>query len=676
MASAVQMPTQRPGGPLRRGASLVLAGSVLLFLELPLQEVRVHAERQFTLSGGSPWSAGVLLSMALVSVGLLLTSVTFLWPGLIIARCRKPDASWRVALVEGLGLAFAIQFVLHALVIGLLGQSSSADHYRWLHRILAVVIAAVAGMAYPRRDGQPRISQGWAPALASALVAVGALTAILFARIVWQDFNPDGIELYTMAESLRTHVLPRIPTGEVPGINLGMLLVAHPVDWMAQAFGPSELAVRGPGMLYAVCLCYTVVTLIEEGAPRPLSKVEMLLASAGVLTICLVLFWNTSYDPYSTDLSSPASIDVLALAFLTVTLRSILQGNHLGAMGGAALLTATRPSGLMLCGLMCASLFLVHRFKRTRSLDAAFLATLTCVGVSIAYTWALRWLVADPASQGEGDLLYRLRYLRFDDWKRLAILAVPSGIVPIVSLLAWRRLRGFDAALILTWLGYGCFFYVLAFVALHHFAPAMLLPLIVFWRWRMHVADTGTRVVHGAVLVGLIASVWLAKPGDVSTFRAERQTAARLDYRIGRYGQSYEGTRQAFEGRKVLDSLFTPFASPLDPSKTRLGSNWALIHYSATAAKARTPDYIVQAHDAPAPGAPYQEVASVERSTLWVRDPAAWRRERTSPPPLDPRSWLFDVPRLTLFRHLGAERGVAQLDLRNLLAKLRGRSGS
>lgn len=611
--------------------------------------------------------------MGLVAAAIGVTGLSFLWPGLVLARGMHPTLPWRGVLLHGTYSAFILQFLTHAAVLLALGPEGDPDSYRWMHRGVALSLAAACAILLgPRRPG--KWWDGAPGATGLFLLAVAVPTVLLFPRLVWQDFNPDGIELFTMAQSLSGHLLPRIPTGEVPGINLGMLLVAHPVDWIAQAMGASELAVRAPGVLYPACLSAAVATCVEGSAPRSLLVRERVLLYAGVLAVSLVLLWNTSYDPYSADLSSPASIDLLAMVFFVGTLGSVLAGERGGAVLGAALLTATRPTGLMLCGLLSMTLLVTTRGKRTRQVDAALLATLACIVVSVVYSRLLAWFVADPASQGEGDLFYRLRYLRFNDWQRLLIILVPSGLVPAFSLAAWRRHDQRDWAIILTGLGYGGFFFGLAFVALHHFAPVMLLPLIVFWRGQLR---TVTRPwMHGAVGVGALGAIWLASPGKGPVFRAERDLGRRLEYRVGSYGRSYAGTREAFEGRRVLDSLLTPFSSPLDPSGTRLGSNWALIHYSATSAGKLPPDYIVQPATSPAPGPGWTSQGTVSGTVLYIRDLAQWHRDRESPPPLDPRSPLFDVPRTTLFRHLGVPAGVPQLDARALMERLISRGTS
>jgi hypothetical protein len=60
-------------------------------------------------------------------------------------------------------------------------------------------------------------------------------------------------------------------------------------------------------------------------------------------------------------------------------------------------------------------------------------------------------------------------------------------------------------------------------------------------------------------------------------------------------------------------------------------------------------------------------VAATDSAALFVRDLERWRRERAAPPPPDPRSRLYDVPRPTLFAQWGLKRGVPQVDLRKLL---------
>jgi hypothetical protein len=298
----------------------------------------------------------------------------------------------------------------------------------------------------------------------------------------------------------------------------------------------------------------------------------------------------------------------------------------------------------------------------------ALVALVTTLLLTFLYAIGVEALTGSQVAEGSGSLLRRVRFIRFDDWRRVAWLIVPSGILPALLLPSWRRLDDQARTLSLVTLAYFAFFYVLSFIALHHFAPAMFLPLAVFWR---HESQRGRRapapwlVATGA---GILVAIVAALPRTLEPYRSNRLMAATIAADIGN-ARGYASIRNQYDASRSLDSLFTPFFRVRDPRRERVGDPLSLLWYALRANPARdTALFIVQPADRPAPEGTTL-LGTARGYALHARDTAVAHRLRAIAPPPDPRSRLYDVPRTTLFQHMGREESV-QLDLRNVACRI------
>ena len=139
-----------------------------------------------------------------------------------------------------------------------------------------------------------------------------------------------------------------------------------------------------------------------------------------------------------------------------------------------------------------------------------------------------------------GGLIAELRYIQLGDVRRFLFVLVPAGILPGLGLLAWKRQDRVARALTVVTAVYFAVFYLKANIALHHFVPAMLLPLVVFWRLEARGSPSAIRgaAIAAAALVGLLVSM----PADRSPHtRARLIGAVAADTRAG-----YEGLEPSF----------------------------------------------------------------------------------------------------------------------------------
>lgn len=645
----------------RRAYRVAFALLVIAFLAASRDLIH-QIESAYPLDGGPALHAiGYVLLAVLMSVIGAVTLGAWVLPGWTASRVVCPGDSPAVRALRAVVIAFLIQPLVIATVVTLAGSMQPEAFRRNLLIGQGALLIGAALLPEPRsaRQGTESWSRDRSLLLAAYVFGIILLT---LPNIAWSDYNPDGIEILTLGRSLASYAVPRLWNGNLPPTDLGMFTAAFPIAWLVAVGGAGETAARLPAVGYAVCLAIGVVALAEQKARRALSSSEFAVVLLGSGAVFLTIALNTAYDPYSTDMASPASIDVLAMVFLLAMIYFVYAGAAAWAVASAVLLSLTRPTALLLAVLLAGAVFAVERDWRSPRLRLALLATAAALLVSVMHGFAL--------GAAGGGTLERIRYLRFDDWTRLRFLLIPSGVIPVLAWLRWRRMDAWSRVLALVAIGYFAFFYCMAFYSLHHFAPAMLLPLVTFWRGEAQRPSQGSASWRLATVAGVILAIVTALPRDFTVFRDTRRIASTISYEVGDYRGDFAGVRQAFAGSQALGLMFTsPYVR--DPQATRIAQSLALMHYSTMPSDRREPaQYVVRATDAPAPDGTTSQ-GSKGSATLYVRDTERWQRDRVSPPDPAPRSRWYDVPRPALFEHLGLEAGLAQIDLFQVLRRVK-----
>ena len=599
---------------------------------------------------------------------VLATLFVIVFPGICLALLRRPATSLAPLVVEAFALSMAVQILVHVVVSAWIPERSPRTVALLLIGTGAVCWLLLAVRRRRSRDvswtADDRRRLAW-------LVALPALAAaILLPVLCWQDFNPDGLEAFSTGRSLFSHSLPLLPNGRAAGIGLGMLTEAFPVHWFIALVGPVEAAARLPVILVLPVLFAGLIALAELGASRRLRAREEAALALGLAAVIVTIVYSASYHVYSADMASPGAIDLLAAAFLVGATLAWFTRDGPGFAVCTLLGFFTRPTMLLWLVLLgLGSLIAAPREWRRLAWIAAGL--LGCLAVGVVFERIAGPLAGLSFEQDSGALGHRLRFLRFTDLQRFAFLVVPSGFLPALALVAWRRQDESARALVVASAGYFAFFYVIAFTAPHHFLPVMLIPLAVLWR--MALARSPSRSLIAAAVAGALVGLVLSLPRTLAVDRSMRAIGAETDYRIGEYGDGFAGYREAFEGRRVLDSLFPTWQTGRDPAHERIGHAWVQVHYARRgAAPSGSANYVVLPVTEPPPP-DLTRLAADTIAALYVRDRELWQRERRSPPRTDFRSRIYDLPRTTLLEAWGAPAGAYDVDLRALSNRLLGR---
>ncbi len=588
-----------------------------------------------------------------------------------------------LALAAALGSASAMgRWLLHALALSLLAVSALAGvlgafapglsrgaPFGW--SVAALALLASLWLVHRVRTG-PRLPWPAQPAalVAPSVVAAWLALALLAPKFHWESFNGDGVHAFESTRLLLVQPTPFWPqeAGDIRGFpGLTSMLFAFPGAWFLRLFGENEGAARVSVVLYLLGVFAAIAALIEDARGR-VRALESVLVWCALLVYLLVMAFSASYDPYSADIALPATQDTLTVACVLGAIGASLRGDRAWTALFTALSYVSLPSGLMLLGLWLIAAFVFVRPRPLRGLAAMALALAACALAARAAPVALAAL-GQPLPGGEYEsLLARFAYLQLSDVRRLAFALAPCGIVPGLVLLGWRWFDPLSRALACVALAYFAFFYVQAYVSLHHFVPAMLLPLAAFWRSGPVAAPPTAVRARWAVALGLLAALWLSWPSSWRPLVHARRIGERLHAQVEGYEHSAPASLAA---ASALRHLFPPGLAAEVPESSYGGSPYIWNRYAQRELRdgARV-DYWLTRDDAPPPqGA--ERVANEGGCTLYVRDREVWRADRSVELPHPPGAPLYAIDRGRLF--LGAKprsEGPAIIDLRALRRRL------
>jgi hypothetical protein len=459
--------------------------------------------------------------------------------------------------------------------------------------------------------------------------------------------------------------IPRFPSaGGLGGLGGGVISMDYPVHWFLMLFGLIDAAARLPILLYAPVIFMALIALIEWRSARGLGMIgEISIAVVVVAFVTTLGFWGR-YNPYTGDFASPAALEAFTVLSLCGLLLYHWSGDRFAFIGFVLLAYFARPTTLIVLALLGVAALLFGSRERSRLLVRTVLGFATCVIAFILYE-----KIYLPYASGTGSVTYaassvlnRYRYLQFTDIGRLAYWAIPVGFVPALALLAFRRQDMWSRILAIVCLGYCLAFYLPAFVALHHFAPLMVLPAVVFWRMAL-VVDS--RFWPTIALTGAVAALPFALPGSNTVFREFRDAGMATEYRVGRLYGSWAEHRAALANQAPAALIYGRPSSITDPSAQLNISPIVLLHYATLLPHDAPPRYIIQSEEAPPP-AGFDRIGAGNQLAAFARDSSSLIADRANAPAVLATTSPFFIPQEVLLPHLGIRAGAYDLDLRSL----------
>lgn len=520
--------------------------------------------------------------------------------------------------------------------------------------------AASRAIAWPLAGADARTTMAW------LLLGPVLILVALLPKFLWENFNGDGAHAYEAARLLLRQPVPFWPpgAGEIGGFpGLTSALYAYPASWFIRLFGPLEASARLPYILYLVPLSSLLLLVIEHGRDWRPAHAERLVLWLSLLVYSMVVAFSATYSPYSADIALPATQDTLLVAcFLGFALASLRRDWPWVAL--FAVLTFTSlPNGILMIGFWMLAMAIRQRWRD--ALESA-IAIAGLIAFAFLVPFVLK-LVGSPAPGGEysgGGALVRFAFLQLTDVRRFLYLLVPCGIMPGIALFYWRRMD--DIAKTFALVTWACFLfaYVQAYSPLHYYIPAMLLPLVVYWRLPV-TAHRSRREITLAIAAAVVALV-LALPGNATVFTDARPVGETMEIRVGDYAHS---DPDAFRASTLIHELIPYDWEPEVPEAAFGGSPLVFHYYARHSPRTEPPNYVIQPADEAAPEG-MEQAATDGEFTAWVRSDVVWSAHRGIRPPTPAGSPFVRVPRGLLFRTEPLPEGFLLISLPAIAERL------
>jgi hypothetical protein len=600
----------------------------------------------------------------------------YVWMPLVVASAGIAVMTPGLLLTVGRGQISVERAVLRSFALSLLLVSGAASAVQALlgvpvtgRSFLAVVAALSVAAVIVRRQtlsGLRLDRAGWGSVGLLAGVPI-AMVTWLIPKIFFESFNGDGAHAFFTARLAVKQFLPFWdPTaGGVSGFpGVSTVLFAYPASWFVRLFGEFEAAVRLPyflvlGVAYAAILAFAA-------RARSLRFVDRVLVGLALVVYSVVQAFSSTYDPYSADLSMPGLPDTLQIVTFMGFVLAYLERNRGWMTCWLALALLSSPSGAMLVVFWLVAIVLVSA-REERSVAVRTAVQLVGLVVALALLPAALGAAGLPVPGNEhalAGLLTRFAFLQFTDIQRVGWVAVASGLFPMTVWVAWRRTSREGRALLIVSALYFAMFYVQAHIMLHHFVPAMLLPLAAVW----HARDwfRAPAAAAGAGLMAL-AAIWLSLPPSTQPIDVARVVGRTV---VDRVGGRADLEPAAFRRAELLRSLFPQDYDPSVPAGSYGGSQLAWLAYSQQQeTDSADINYVLVGPGQPPPvGA--RAVAQNDAGSLYVLNEGVLQAHKALRPPTPAGSRVFWTPRGILFRSVPLEDGPWILDVPELLRHL------
>lgn len=651
-------------------------GALLALLSLPAVVAPGAVARASALAAdalpSNPWFvvSHAFLLYGVVPLVAFSACVLVLSPGLLLTvhpERAAPEWLFR-AFVVSLGLVSVVSGLAQAI----LSEPLRGRGYALLLLASGAVAGAIAWWRAPVQGrGYARTSLRATTVRELAILIAGGVAAYyaLSPKLLFESFNGDGAHAFESSRLLLRHALPFWPesAGPVAGFpGVTTMLYAFPNAWFLRLFGEVEFAARLPFLLYLPIVGAGVLTLARAGREdAPFDLITVVAVAVGLACYATAMAFSATYSPYSADIALPATQDtLLMIAWLGVAIASLRR--EYGWLAWFVVLTyASLPSGLILVGFWLVARVLVERPRPWREVLLTGGLLVMCMAMA-ALLPRLLLAFGAPAPGGEYGLAGILRYfafLQFTDLSRLLYVAIPAGIFPVLVLMAWRAQDTVARALTLVTVAYIAFFFVQAQVSLHHFVPAMIIPLVVAVR----VADRQPLVGTTWLVLAVVALV-LALPQRALVHGAGRDVGATIVERVGDYASSDPAVLKA---STLLDQVFPYDWDPAVPARSYGGSPLVWNRYARhRAAVDSKTNYILQPRSEPVPAGWRLVAWESGGAALLMRSDAVLAAHRALRPDTSAGSRWLAVPRHTLFRSVATHEGQRSISAIDLLERL------
>ncbi len=594
--------------------------------------------------------------------------IFLLTPGLLLSLALGVSESAGRWMLSGFTLSLVVLSVATGTVQSLMGRPLRGGAF-----MLLVAACSLAGLAILllRRPRAWPLGRGRAGVtLAVSVTVAWLLLAALAPKFYWENFNGDGAHAYEAGRLLLYQPVPfwHAAAGEISQFpDLRSFLFTYPTSWFVRLFGEIEASARVPLVLYLAALFGAILALIESGRKDIPGAMERWLIWLALAVYAVVMGFSATYSFYCADLALPATQDTLLMVcYLGFVLEFVEK--RTGWIWFYATLTYTSaPNGVLLIGLWLVGAWLFFKPRPWREGGHAAAAVAACVfGSAILPGLLARLQLPVPGHEYGLAALNRYTYLLLSDWKRLAYIVVPCGILPAISLFFWKGHDSLSRALTFVTAAYFIGSYVQAFSSLHQFVPVMLLPIVVFWRHSIAANQRRRSAMLATVAGAGLAALILSFPTNFRPDTSGRRFGATIEDRTDGYNRSEPA---AFRRAELLPNIVPYDWHPAVPERMFGGSPLIWSYYAHRASKIRPPvNYVLQRAGEPPPPA-MRFIAADQDTAMYVRDEAVWKRHLAVRPLAPVGSPVFRIPHSRVFRRGGVPLDANIIDVKDLLKR-------
>jgi hypothetical protein len=598
---------------------------------------------------------------------VVILSSIFIWllPGILITLWIGKTQRYAELIIWAFGTSFIVYLISSSIVKLLFSGTVSANYF--LIGYGCITLFAWAGLVFQvyRKKNLPwpfQVKADYRRLIWSVFIPIIAVL-LLFPIIFWQDMHGDGFEALEIGRSLSEFLWPRFPNPSmVSGFGLGMFPVAFPIHWFITLFGPIEASARFPLLLYLPIIFLMLVEMIEWMSPRKMEVAEdgLLILGLGIFTVAMS--YNASYEAYFSDIASLTAVECLTITCIVGAVYFLWRENWFWFVSFSIIAYLCRPTSLIVFGLLAIAILLVMEEKRKRWLP--ILSVMIIFFFGLAYLFdniLLPWIsgTTEFGYQSE-SIIQRVRYIRLFEPMRFNFALFPSGIIPFMSLFFIKWQDRYAKTITIIVLGYFGLFLFIANIALHHFVPVMVLPLVVFWRIYLGRIEWNRTVVLSVVGIAGMLSLWFSLPRSFEINRTVRLIGEKIKIEVGDYNQDY---REMVRNVAMYAKLIPPDWEVSDRSKELITSPLALIYYGSREKRSDTRiNYIIRYTHMPAPE-DFTQVDTKAGVSLYVRDQEEWKADRFQNLNTKFMSPLYAIPRSTLFYYWSEPDGTKVIDL-------------
>ncbi len=483
--------------------------------------------------GPSPYfiASDALFLYVWVPLVAVSASVLILAPGLLLALgIAQPEDRFEHVLLKGFTLSLFGVSTLAAIVQAISGIQMAGTAF-----ILLTALLCLPGIGLILGKPAPELFRGRRWDVAGMVLLPLLALLLLTPKFYWESLNDDGAHSLLSATLFITRGLPFWPPDSGPLTsypNPKMMTEVFLQSSFIRVFGSSEAALRfaylpGVSVLFGVTLAFI-------RAPDNRTTVWSVCGlGGGLLLFSFAMAFNPSYNPYFADIAMPMTREPLILLGVLGYILFFCDKKFGWMAGVSTLALCTAPNGILLIGFFLMAHLLLGRFQPIKQvilggLIALAVLMLTSLAMAVLEKTGLTGVSGEFST---GAILRRLRYVTIFDTHRFLFWLLPCGIFPGLTLLAWRWQDTLSRTLTLMTVAYVLFFYVQAYRILpHHFAPVILLPLIVFWRLRP--VQAAPAPAFALALAGLACGAWLSWPETLRPFTVTRDLGQRIAIEI------------------------------------------------------------------------------------------------------------------------------------------------